>query len=291
MNAVLHFGAVDWQTSVWLNGLHLGNHTGGYDGFSFDVTKALRLRGPATPSDELLVYVYDPSDSGAQPNGKQRISALDRPGGDTYTPSSGIWQTVWLESMPVSHISSLQIGADTRKLTVTATVEGSKDPVQYEVSLKGTVVAKGNGTGSVTILVPNPMLWSPQSPTLYDLKATVGGDQVLAYFGMRDFVLANESGIVRPHLNGKFTFMAGWLDQSWWPDGQYTAPTDDALKSDITAAKTFGMNMVRLHQKVNSERWYVRKSFSMSSQSALLCCAFLPEILPVIGTITQILLV
>jgi len=337
---LLHFEAVDWQTTVYVNGHRVGNHTGGYDGFSFDVTKYV-----TSGSNELLVYVFDPSDSGAQPNGKQRISALDRPGGDTYTPSSGIWQTVWLEQVPTVHISSLRLGYDLTSVTVRAIVSGGQD-VSFAVMDNSKVVATGKGKSheSVTIKIPSPKLWSMESPFLYDLQVTSGADVVMSYFGLRTFTLIDhkspitpptgpQSGIdraggdmagspfkmdkadpnlcwaqcnktsgceswayavpgcdsykdptcwlksghegtrnekcrvsgdqgqssgtvKRPVFNGKFKFLAGWLDQSWWPDGQYTAPTDEALKSDITAIKTFGMNMIRLHQKVNSERWY-----------------------------------
>jgi len=339
---LLHFGAVDWQTSVYMNGQLVGNHTGGYDGFSFDVTDHLK-----DPMNELLMYVYDPSDEGAQPNGKQRISAISKPGGDTYTPSSGIWQTVWLEQVPNGYISDLRLGYDLTSVTVTTSVTGNDNAdVSYVVMDGTTQVATGSGAAgaAVTIKIPSPKLWSMDSPFLYDLKVTSGSDSVLSYFGLRSFTLkdvnepptpptgpqvgidrpgndlkppftldkadpnlcwkaCNDTGptcmgwayavpgcdsfkvptcwlkaghvgtystpcrvsgdqgtpggmVKRPVTNGKATFLAGWLDQSWWPDGLYTAPSDEALKSDITAVKTFGMNMVRLHQKVNPERWY-----------------------------------
>jgi len=338
---LLHFQAVDWQTKVYMNGHLVGNHTGGYDGFSFDVTQYV-----TNLKNELLVYVFDPSDSGAQPNGKQRISAIDYPGGDTYTPSSGIWQTVWLEQVPSTYISALRLGYDLTSVTITATVNApSAQAVKFSVMDGKTVVATGNGQSgkALTIKIPSPKLWSMESPFLYDLQVTSGSDSVLSYFGLRTFTLidvkrpptpptgpqvgvdrpggdmsppfkldkadpnlcwadcnktagceswayavpgcdqysdpmcwlknvhvgtyntkcrvSGDQGVPsdtvkRPVLNGHFQFMAGWLDQSWWPDGQYTAPSDEALKSDITAVKTFGMNMVRLHQKVNPDRWY-----------------------------------
>lgn len=335
---LLHFGAIDWQSTIYVNGHFVGNHTGGYDAFSFDITQYV-----TSSSNELLLYVYDPSDRGAQPNGKQRISAIDGPGGDTYTPSSGIWQTVWLEQVPDKYISKLQLDYDLTSVTITATVSDPSSEVSFAVMDNSQVIATGKGTSgqSVTIKIPSPKLWSMESPFLYNLKVTSGSDQVLSYFGLRTFTLKDihgtgptgpqvgidrgggdmsgspfkldkadpnlcwaqcnttagceswayaipgcdqykdptcwlkhthpnpgpqkcrvsgdqgSSGTVKqPVLNGKYTFLAGWLDQSWWPDGQYTAPSDEALKSDITAVKTFGMNMVRLHQKVNSERWY-----------------------------------
>ena len=287
---LLHFGAVDWQASVYLNGALLGNHTGGYDGFSFEVS----LKPSA---NELLVYVFDPSDAGAQPNGKQRISAIDSPGGDTYTPSSGIWQTVWLEAVPSVYIASLKIDqAFAASVDVTvrlssctcgaaaATKEeeeeeggaGADTPISLAVvDAAGKTVSTGTATccKATSLAVPDAQLWSPTSPYLYGLEVSLGSaadaaldkggatlkggaDAVLSYFGLRTFALGDGPKGKRPLLNGNFTFLAGFLDQSWWPDGQYTAPTDDALAYDVTAVPMFGLNMIRLHQKVNPERWY-----------------------------------
>ena len=300
---LLHFGAIDWQSSVYLNGALLGNHTGGYDGFSFEV--ALQPTG-----NELLVYAFDPSDQGDQPNGKQRISAISSPGGDTYTPSSGIWQTVWLEQVPAEFIESLKIDqASTSAVTVTARVPNfmSGTSVRYVVTdAAGRTVASAAGAsnaGPVTIKIPAPqLLWSPTAPHLYDLTVTLSsGDAVTSYFGLRTFALGEGPKGKRPLLNGNFTFLAGFLDQSWWPDGQYTAPTDEALAYDVQVVPMYvgsllaryslvlsprstcsrltlptlcrshfstcwlvgwlssiryGMNMIRLHQKVNPERWY-----------------------------------
>jgi hypothetical protein len=273
---LLHFGAIDWQSTVYLNGKQLlntdvqMNHTGGYSGISFDITEDLGR------ANELLVYAYDPSDNGAQPNGKQRISAIDKPGGDRYTPSSGIWQTVWLESVPGdAYVSSIDINqASMDTVTVAATVTGAchgSGCVKYEVlSDDGTTIlasASGGSSAWLNIKVPAPAkTWSPTSPHLYGLRVTTSADTVLSYFGLRTFALSGQSGQGtttstaakprRPLLNGNFTFLAGFLDQSWWPDGQYTAPTDEALAFDIEAVPTFGLNMIRLHQKVNPERWY-----------------------------------
>ncbi len=258
---LLHFGAVDWQTHVYLNTQYLGNHTGGYDGFSFEVTDLLMKNGN---TNELIIYVFDPSDDGAQPNGKQRISAIDNPGGDQYTPNSGIWQTVWLETVPDIYIDNISINADTQELKVSAnlinsgtdTIKVSFDVYDGGHRIAGSQVMPGT---VATIQIPSAKTWSPNNPHLYDLIVTLStGDSIISYFGMRTFQLEDvkEGGVKRPMLNGNFTFMAGWLDQSWWPDGQYTAPSDDALKFDIEIAKSFGMNMVRLHQKVNPERWY-----------------------------------
>jgi hypothetical protein len=422
---LIHFGAVDWQSSVWINQQFIGNHTGGYDHFSYDITNAI-----SATNNELIVYVYDPSDDGYQPNGKQRISAINNPGGDTYTPSSGIWQTVWLENVPTEYISNIRIRADTTSLTITTftspdntgpqhgvdrpggdmpgmplpmntyshwdcyslclntsgcvswafdvplcgssnqppvcwlkstvtnavqndcrisgTHQTPSSGVKYTVYDGNTVVASGAGTPGVptSIQIPNPKLWTPTSPFLYTITVTTQTDSVQSYFGMRSVSLGHyqhpttpdtgpqvgidrsggdmpgspfqlssadptlcwnkcksTSGCVnwayaipncngggysqpmcwlkssyqgtgpnacrvsgalgqpayparRPNLNGEFIFYAGWLDQSYWPDGQYTAPTEEALAFDLQAVKTFGFNSVRLHQKVNPDRWY-----------------------------------
>jgi len=256
-STLLHFGAVDWQSAVYLNGQRLGNHTGGYDGFSYDVTSALKAS-----ANELLVYAFDPSDGGAQPNGKQRISAIDNPGGDTYTPSSGIWQTVWLEAVPTQHIAAVTINqASTTAVVVNVGVDGAPSGgvnVKFAVTdAAGKVVATASGKSdtNVSIPIPHPNLWSPASPYLYDVDVSIEGDSVTSYFGLRTFTLGDGPKGKRPLLNGNFTFMAGFLDQSWWPDGQYTAPTDEALAYDIQVVPMFGLNMIRLHQKVNPERW------------------------------------
>lgn len=253
---LLHFGAIDWQSTIYLNGEKLGNHTGGYDGFSYEVT--LKPSG-----NELLVYAFDPSDQGSQPNGKQRISAISSPGGDTYTPSSGIWQTVWLEAVPSSYISEMTMDTSSTTLTVSVQVEGAQpsDDVTYQATDPATgaplgAAVKGKSGQVVTIPFTGAETWSPEHPKLYDLKISTGTDSVLAYFGLRTIALGDGPKGKRPFLNGNFTFFAGFLDQSWWPDGQYTAPTDDALAYDIQVVPMFGLNMIRLHQKVNPERWY-----------------------------------
>lgn len=252
---LLHFGAVDWMTGVYVNGVHAINNTGGYNGFEVDITAHLKQG-----SNELLVSVYDPSDSGAQPNGKQRISAIDHPGGDTYTPNSGIWQTVWLENVPKTYISSLKFTPTLNTLTVTAEAAGDagSGDVTYEAIVAGKTAATGHGKPGeqVVLTLADTPAWSPASPNLHDLKVTYGSDSVTAYFGLRIIELKNTTGTMRPYLNSKPAFFAGFLDQSWWPDGQYTAPSDAALEYDLTATKNFGLNMIRLHQKINPERWY-----------------------------------
>ncbi|MBM0256393.1 AbfB domain-containing protein [Micromonospora sp. 4G55] len=258
----LHFGAVDWQTTVWVNGVQVGGHTGGYDAFTFDVTA--RLNGG---SNELVVKVFDPSDSrqnGTLPAiGKQTRT----PGGIFYTPSSGIWQTVWLEPTPAASISSVDLYpslADNR-LRVRVFTRGnvSGHSVLAE-ALDGTTVV-GSATGGFTefsVPVPNARRWSPDDPFLYHLRVTLRGsggatvDRTTHYFGMREITTGLVNGVLRPKLNGQFVFQVGTLDQGYWPDGIYTAPTDAALAFDLQKHKDLGFNMVRKHIKVEPQRWF-----------------------------------
>ncbi|WP_214412786.1 AbfB domain-containing protein [Sphaerisporangium fuscum] len=249
----LNFGAVTWETRVWVNGTQVGRHTGGYDAFSFDITSALR-----SGANELVVGVYSPVDGSTFPIGKQRRS----PGGIWYTASSGIWQTVWLEPVNADHITRLDTVPDVRAGVLDLVVRGSGDQARAEVLTGGAVV--GSATGAVgahiRVPVPNARLWSPDDPFLYDLRVTLtgtgGGDVVTGYFGMRSIGKAVVGGVVRPLLNGRFVFQLGTLDQGFWPDGAYTAPTDEALRSDLERQKALGFNMVRKHIKVEPARWY-----------------------------------
>ena len=346
---LLHFGAVDWNATVYINGKAQGTHLGGYDGFGFDVTADLQAT-----NNELIVAVYDPSDEGYQVEGKQRISAIHSPGGDTYTPSSGIWQTVWMENVPTYHIRKLSVRGDMQNiyLTVETAAGAGAGSVSGSVSFGGVTVAAIAGATGAPIVIPiaSPKLWGPLQGNLYDLTitatetATGAADTVGSYVGMRsvgklnftvppqpptgprvgwdnsggdmpgqptvlpaanynlcwakcnetagcaawsygvqgagcetqplcwlkatvegwgrnDCRVAGDMGTagglaVRPAINGEFAFLAGWLDQGWWPDGEYTAPSDAALASDLQAVVNFGLNTVRMHQKVNSQRWY-----------------------------------
>jgi len=345
---LLHFGAVDWRCTVHVDGSVVGSHEGMSDPFSFDITSFLDRSRTA---HEVLVWVFDPSDDGYQVNGKQRISAITNPEGDTYTPATGIWQTVWLEAVPTaSRIADLRIVPSTKGVSViveTAPASAGRPVHLTAKDAAGAVVATASGvSGSPLYLAPaNPRLWSPDDPYLYSLRVELadGTDAVDSYFALREFYLmdvkhpgttdrvlfnidcpgqdlgnptvlpkddytlcwklCNETaackawaygvqsstcepkqptcwlkgsipattqntcricgikgvpaGLVkRPALNGKPIFLNGWLDQSYWPDGIFTAPTDEALAFDLKAVKTFGYNTVRLHQKVNSERWY-----------------------------------
>ena len=253
----LNFGAVDWQATVYINGVSVGSHQGGYDAFSFDITS--RLNGGV---NELIVGVYDPTDSGGQPVGKQR----NNPSGIFYTAASGIWQTVWVEPTAAPHITRLDMTPDLTGQTLKLTVRGtgiSGQTVQA-IALSGGVQigsASGSVDAQISIPVPNPRLWSPDDPFLYDLQVSLRSgatavDQVGSYFGMRSVGLKYVAGALRPTLNGQFVFQIGTLDQGYWPDGIYTAPTDAALRFDIQKHKDFGYNLIRKHIKVEPQRWF-----------------------------------
>ncbi|WP_276500256.1 glycoside hydrolase family 2 protein [Terrimonas pollutisoli] len=259
-NVLLHFGAVDWQCTVFVNGKEVGSHQGGYDPFSFDITNALKK---GTKQD-IAIRVWDPSDDGPQPRGKQ----IKNPHGIWYTPVTGIWQTVWLESVPKTYIAETKQtpDLDKKQVLVNARIENLQPGDQVIVTAWDgeTKVAEqsvsGNSESSLTIA--NPKLWSTENPFLYDLKYIVQRkgktiDEVKSYFAMRKISMKPDSkGIQRMLLNEKFVFQYGPLDQGWWPDGLYTAPTDEALKFDIEKTKEMGFNMIRKHVKVEPARWY-----------------------------------
>eukprot|EP01113_Clastostelium_recurvatum_P016022 TRINITY_DN1906_c0_g1_i1.p1 TRINITY_DN1906_c0_g1~~TRINITY_DN1906_c0_g1_i1.p1 ORF type:complete len:629 (-),score=165.74 TRINITY_DN1906_c0_g1_i1:86-1972(-) len=264
---LLHFEAVDWATTVWINGAYVGYHTGGYDRFSFDITQYLNSRG----SQEIIVKVWDPSETGPQPCGKQDSSTYYGPGGITYSPTSGIWQTVWMETVPAkTYISDIYNIPDLDNKQLVTTVYTSGAPVNASVVVKvlidNVVIASQTGSPNASIDVPIPLkslyLWTPNTPFLYSIVATlvVQGtvvDTINSYFGMRKIEIVKDSlGIPRAHLNGQPFFQVGTLDQGFWPDGLYTAPTDEALSFDLVAHKLMGFNLVRKHVKVEPERWY-----------------------------------
>ena len=256
---LLHFGAVDWKTDVWVNDTKVGSHTGGYTPFVFDITAALK-KG----DNELKVRVWDPTDAGYQPRGKQ----VNNPEGIWYTPVSGIWQTVWLEPVPANYISGVKTTPDLdRKLfEVEAAVEhaAAGDVVEVRLFDGGEQVASGRvlAGGTAELAVAEPKLWSPSSPFLYDMEVALvrNGktlDKVRSYTAMRKFSTGRDADdIVRLELNGEPLFQFGPLDQGWWPDGLYTAPTDEALLFDIVKTKELGYNMIRKHVKVEPARWY-----------------------------------
>ncbi len=244
---LLHFGAVDWEASVYLNGKKLGVHRGGYDSFDFDITDSLKAG-----AQELIVKVWDPTNDGSQPRGKQVL----KPGGIFYTPTSGIWQTVWIEPVLAKHIESLRVVPDLDHSCVRVTAVGD-EPIDVTVLDEGKKIGVGSGSGTVQVDVSNPKLWTPDSPFLYTLSVKTHDDEVESYFGMRKISLGkDENGVNRILLNKKFVFQVGPLDQGFWPDGIYTAPTDEALKWDIETTKKLGFNMTRKHVKVEPERWY-----------------------------------
>jgi hypothetical protein len=257
---LLHFGAVDWEATVFVNGRPIGEHRGGYDPFSFDVTEAIKKGS----SQELIVGVYDPSDAGEQPRGKQ----VRKPSGIWYTPSTGIWQTVWLEPVPKDYILNLvmvpDVDAKCLRLTMTTTGNTEEQRVRATVLDAGKEVAIATARAGSELAVPlsSPQLWSPSAPFLYDLSVELfhGNkkvDRVMSYFGMRKVEIAeDERGINRIFLNGKFLMQVGPLDQGFWPDGLYTAPSDEAARYDIELTKKLGFNMTRKHVKVEHERWY-----------------------------------
>ena len=244
---------------MYVNRLWVGTHEGGYDGFTLDITEALDALADGADAHELLLTVFDPSNRGPQPFGKQRIEAMYAPGGDTYSPVSGVWQPVWLESLPSRHIRSLSLRPNTERLELTVlTSVPDAGAVRVDVLDGATVVATAEGKANLpfSVRVPQPRLWSPESPFLYNLSVSYpddggAGDSVTSYFGMRQITLCSVGGVMRPCLNGEWRFLAGVLDQSWWPDGQFTAPGEAALVSDVAVLKDFGMNFIRLHQKTN----------------------------------------
>jgi beta-galactosidase/beta-glucuronidase len=257
---ILNFGAVDWKADVWVNDIKVGMHKGGYTPFSFDVTPFLIKDG----AQKLMVRVWDPTDKGFQPRGKQ----VEDPGGIWYTPVTGIWQTVWIEPVEKTYISHLKTvpNIDGENVTVLASVEGvtSSDIVEVKVLENGNVKGIGRAAVNEEVLVslPGAKLWSPESPFLYDMEVSVLRegkelDKVESYLGMRKISVARDAnGIVRMQLNNKDYFQFGPLDQGWWPDGLYTAPSDEALLYDIKKTKDFGFNMIRKHVKVEPARWY-----------------------------------
>ncbi len=257
---ILHFGAVDWKTEVFVNGQRVGTHQGGYDPFSFSITPFLKKGS----RQEIAVSVWDPTDQGPQPNGKQ----VNKPHGIWYTPVTGIWQTVWLEGVPKSHIRSTRHTPDVDRKTLRVETEtaGTEtgDIVKIEAWEGNTKVAEQEvaAGAAAELSIAHPKLWSPDSPFLYRLKISLTRkgkvlDEVESYFAMRKISMkTGADGIQRMLLNDRFLFQYGPLDQGWWPDGLYTAPTDEALKFDVVKTKEMGFNMIRKHIKVEPARWY-----------------------------------
>jgi hypothetical protein len=251
---LLNFGAVDWEAEAIVDGTVVGRHRGGYDPFTLDITDALAA---GRTSHDLVVGVGDPTDSGEQPRGKQ----VQRPRSIWYTEVTGIWQTVWLETVPAWHVTGLRLDPDLESGRVNVSVASDGRPNQGRVTmtvLDGARVLATAAGPTAAIAIPSPHRWSPSDPFLYGLRVTLeSGDEVESYFGMRSIALhADSSGVQRLFLNGQPLFQFGLLDQGWWPDGLYTAPTDEALASDIVRTKELGFNVIRKHVKVEPERWY-----------------------------------
>lgn len=251
---LLHFGAVDQRCTVWVNGQEAGSHTGGYLPFALDVTEL--IEGDAFT---LELRVTDPTDTGSLSRGKQRLKNT----GIWYTPQSGIWQTVWMECVPENYLRSLRITPKPEENAVHIRLEAD-DPAMAAVTIcrDGGIIAKGqtdeNGESTLTIPAEELRLWSPENPFLYDVTIRLAsGDTVESYFGMRAFGIGkDEKGLPRLLLNGKPYFQNGLLDQGYWSDGYYTAPSDEALIHDIAEMKRLGFNMLRKHIKVEPLRWY-----------------------------------
>lgn len=287
----LNFGAVDWEARVWVNGREAGPgggawseaggrspspvHRGGYTGFALDITD--QLQTGAGVKQELVVAVWDPSDAGTQPRGKQ----VRKPEGIWYTPTTGIWQTVWLEPVAEACVYGLKIVPNFDQSAVNVDVLGSRwsrdsTEIQVEVLAEGRVVASEKRGMRVspdnaamtplglvfTLPIPEARPWSPESPFLYDLRVTLfqegrETDRVGSYFGMRKIALGKDpQGVNRLMLNNRPVFQFGPLDQGFWPDGLYTSPTDEALRYDIEVTRRLGFNMARKHVKVEPDRWY-----------------------------------
>lgn len=259
-NILLHFGAVDWLCDVFVNGKLAGTHQGGYDPFSIDITPFLNK----DDRQEIAVRVWDPTDDGPQPRGKQ----VKQPHSIWYTAVTGIWQTVWLEPVAATHIISTKQTPDIDNQTLSVEAGLSNllpgDRLRFSAWDGTQKITEQEISGSTAALlkVTNPKLWSPQTPFLYDLKISVIRDnkvidEVQTYFAMRKISIGTDAnGIKRILLNNNFLFQYGPLDQGWWPDGLYTAPTDDALRFDIQKTKDLGFNMIRKHVKVEPARWY-----------------------------------
>jgi len=254
---LLNFEACDWETKVWIDGNEAGSHKGGYDPFSFEISGLLNNER----SHELLVCVWDPTSTGTQPRGKQ----INNPGGIWYTPTTGIWQTVWMEPVEEAYITSFRMvpDIDTNKMLfiVNSSVTGT---AEIRISDKGTVVASGNGTtgNRIDLSIDNPVLWSPENPFLYDVAIDLKvdnavTDKVTSVAGMRKISLGKtEDGFTRMLLNNKFVFQNGPLDQGFWPDGLYTPPTEEAMVYDLIMTKKMGFNMLRKHVKVENRIFY-----------------------------------
>jgi len=248
---IAHFDGVDHDASIFVNGKLAGRHSGAYDAFGFDITTLLK-----TGSNTLIVAAYDPND-GKAPSGK------NGPRGD-YTFSSGIWQSVWLEPVANNYIEQIRITPDVENKRLLLSTKATSGQIEATAFEGDKVISKVKGAAGAPLILPinQPRLWSPGDPFLYDLKIVLKDkngkvtDEIMSYFGMRDIRLGKVNGVVRPLLNGKFEMQVGLLDQGYWPDGILTAPTEEALKSDLEFTKNAGFNLIRKHMKTEPKRFY-----------------------------------
>lgn len=257
---ILHFEAIDWETAIYINGKSAGIHKGGYDPFNIDITPFLKNKG----KQSLVLSVWDPTDAGFQPRGKQ----VRNPGGIWYTPVTGIWQTVWIEPVNSQYIDNYKLvpDIDNEKVTFYINSSDKNQPAALQIKVfdsNGEIAAaKGSTESPVEINIPDPELWSPDNPFLYDIEITLTSndeetDHISGYFGMRKISLEkDEKGLTRIFLNNKFLFQNGPLDQGYWPDGIYTPPTEEAMKYDLLITKKLGFNMLRKHVKIEPRRFY-----------------------------------
>ncbi len=247
-HVLLHFGAVDWECKVYVNRTLVKTHIGGYCPFCADITDALR-----DGENELVVWVYDPTDAGWQNRGKQASYSH----GFWYTATSGIWQTVWMEAVPAAYIQRYALTPDIDKGILAIKTSCVGDAQLHIKVLDGeTVVAEKDLDVDDTVDIPDAKLWSPEDPFLYDFVLTYGDDCVKGYFGMRKFSIGAHAGFNRLFLNNQPYFQRGLLDQGYWCDGILTPPTDEAMIYDIQKMKDLGFNMLRKHIKVEPARWY-----------------------------------
>ncbi|MBT3444014.1 MAG: glycoside hydrolase family 2 [Flavobacteriaceae bacterium] len=261
-DVIIHFEAVDYHCSVWVNDILAGSHKGGFDRFSFNITPYLKLKG----NQKVVLSVEDATNFSSQPRGKQQINAS----GIYYTPVSGIWQTVWLEAVsPEAYLEEVKTTTDLDRSLVTLTplankalVSGYK--VAVEVFFEGKKVTSGSteSNEALSLKIDHPHLWSPNHPHLYTVKMSFANpngkliDRVESYFGMRKISLGDHKGVKYLFLNNEPLFHYGTLDQGWWPDGLLTPPSDEAMRYDIEMTKAMGFNMIRKHVKIEPDRWY-----------------------------------
>lgn len=256
-HVLLHFGAVDWQCKVYVNGKSVADHTGGYVAFSMDITEAL-----VDGENELVVCVYDPTDAGWQQRGKQTLKTH----GFWYTATSGIWQTVWLEAVEDTYIEKLRFTPNLDETTIRIETKLNQEAEnitrKVTISFLGESVCEREIKADEAVLIEKPKLWSPEEPNLYDVKLEIFKDgalkdSVTSYFGMRKFSMEKDKfGVPRLFLNGAPYFQKGLLDQGYWCDGGLTPPTDEAMIFDIQKCKDLGFNMLRKHIKAEPLRWY-----------------------------------